>query len=190
MTTDYPKHFKLQTWRENKYKKTTDEMGRWFSGGRNRPRGLSIIVYDDDIVHDKWDLALLSTTNPEGQVIFHWGMIPLAFDESTPSCSIFTPDRESVASLSSSNLLVLTRLGRPVHLLETIKTAQIKWFGHMKGLIDDRAPKKIYEWMPNGNGKKGKTKLTWTQWKYENGKEWLWQDRAGCRMISRTCKTW
>ena len=47
MTTDYPKKFKLQTWREKKYRKTTNKMGRWFLGGRNRPRGLRLIVYDE-----------------------------------------------------------------------------------------------------------------------------------------------
>ena len=49
MTTDYPKKFKLQTWRENKYRKTTNEMGRWFPGGRKRPR--SLVVDDDVRVH-------------------------------------------------------------------------------------------------------------------------------------------
>ena len=42
---------KLQTWREKIYKNTTNEMGRWFPGGGNRPRGLRLIVdedYDDD----------------------------------------------------------------------------------------------------------------------------------------------
>ena len=38
-----PQKIKLQTWREKKYRKTTNEMGR-FSGGRNRPKGLSLIV--------------------------------------------------------------------------------------------------------------------------------------------------
>ena len=42
------KKFKLQTWREKKYRKTTNEMGRWFPGGRNKPRGLSLIVDDDE----------------------------------------------------------------------------------------------------------------------------------------------
>ena len=32
---------------ETKYRKATNEMGRWFPGGRNRPRGLRLIVYDD-----------------------------------------------------------------------------------------------------------------------------------------------
>ena len=40
MTTDYPK-------RENKYRKTTNEMGRRFPGGRNRPRSLSLLDDDD-----------------------------------------------------------------------------------------------------------------------------------------------
>ena len=37
-----------ETWREKKYRKTTNEKGRWFPGGRNRPRGLSNIVDNDD----------------------------------------------------------------------------------------------------------------------------------------------
>ena len=48
MTTDYLKKFKLQTWREKKYSKTTNEMGRWFPGGWKRPSGLSLIDNDDD----------------------------------------------------------------------------------------------------------------------------------------------
>ena len=45
MTTDYQK--KLQTWREKNNRKTTNEMGRWFPRGRNRPRVLSLIADDD-----------------------------------------------------------------------------------------------------------------------------------------------
>ena len=44
-----PKKIKLQTWSEKKYRKITNEMGRWFPGGRNRPRGLSLTDDDDDI---------------------------------------------------------------------------------------------------------------------------------------------
>ena len=32
---------------EKKYRKTTNEMGERFSGGRNRPMDLSLIVDDD-----------------------------------------------------------------------------------------------------------------------------------------------
>ena len=48
------KKIKLQTWKEKKYRKTTNEIGRWFPGGRNSPRGLSLIV-DDDYDYDDDD---------------------------------------------------------------------------------------------------------------------------------------
>ena len=50
--------FKLQTWREKKYIKITNEMGRWFPGGRNRPRGLSLIVDDGDgyLADSRWEI--------------------------------------------------------------------------------------------------------------------------------------
>ena len=38
-----------------KYRKTTNDMGRWFPGGRNRPRGLSLIDDDDDNDDDNND---------------------------------------------------------------------------------------------------------------------------------------
>ena len=57
---------KLQTWREKKYRKTTNEMGRRFPGGRNRSRGLSLIDDDDDDDEEELGnrarIAKLSTT--------------------------------------------------------------------------------------------------------------------------------
>ena len=45
------KHFKLQTWNIGR---PQTRWGRWFSEGRNRPRGLRLIVdYDDDDDDDK-----------------------------------------------------------------------------------------------------------------------------------------
>ena len=56
-------NFKLQIWREKKYRKTTNKMGRWFLGGRNRPRGLSLIVDNGTLpyygrleIQDSWSL--------------------------------------------------------------------------------------------------------------------------------------
>ena len=48
-----------QTWREKKYRKTTYEMGRWFSGGRNRPKGLTLI--DDDIIRFHFTIVRIWT---------------------------------------------------------------------------------------------------------------------------------
>ena len=53
---------KLQTWREKRYRKTTNEMGRWFPGGRNRPRGLSLIddnIFIRSISRDKCNISFL-----------------------------------------------------------------------------------------------------------------------------------
>ncbi|PSN39857.1 hypothetical protein C0J52_25257 [Blattella germanica] len=33
-------------------------------------------------------------------------------------------------------------------LTEDIKTAQLRWFGHVKRMREDRLPKKIFEWQP------------------------------------------
>ena len=49
MEGTYTKNGWQQTTQKNFNRKTTNEMGRWFfSGGKNRPRGLSLIVDDDD----------------------------------------------------------------------------------------------------------------------------------------------
>ena len=55
-----PKKFKLQTWREKKDRKATNEMGRWFQGGRNSPRGYVVKIYwnvDNDV--DIYTLSLI-----------------------------------------------------------------------------------------------------------------------------------
>ena len=47
--------------------------------------------------------------------------------------------------------------------METIKTAYLRRVGHMKRMTDNRIQKKIYEWMPKGRMKRGRSTLTWTQ---------------------------
>ena len=76
MTTDYPKKFKLQPWREKKYRKTTNEMEKWFPGGRNRPRDLSLTVADDDAANaaaadddDKMKKPLLSVRSESENIL-------------------------------------------------------------------------------------------------------------------------
>ena len=41
--------------------------------------------------------------------------------------------------------------------------ADLRWFEHLKRMIDNRVPKNKYEWMPKGWRKMGIPKLTWTQ---------------------------
>ncbi|PSN35169.1 hypothetical protein C0J52_23483 [Blattella germanica] len=40
-------------------------------------------------------------------------------------------------------------------LTEDIKTAQLRWFGHIKRMREDRLPKMIFEWQPMGRRKRG-----------------------------------
>ncbi|PSN34532.1 hypothetical protein C0J52_26475 [Blattella germanica] len=48
-------------------------------------------------------------------------------------------------------------------LAEDIKTAQLRWFGHVKRMREDRLPKKIFEWQPMGRRKRGRPNITWTE---------------------------
>ena len=45
-------------------------------------------------------------------------------------------------------------------LVETIEIAQLRCFGHMKRMTDNRLPKKIYERVSKGRKKSGRPKLT------------------------------
>ena len=71
------KKFKLQTWREKKYKKTTNEIGRRFQGGRNSPRGLSVIVDDDDdlILRNCFTGVLENITLLQIEVFLKWTVL-------------------------------------------------------------------------------------------------------------------
>ncbi|PSN58135.1 hypothetical protein C0J52_01020 [Blattella germanica] len=48
-------------------------------------------------------------------------------------------------------------------LTEDIKTAQLRWFRHVKRMREDRLPKKIFEWQPMGRRKRGRPNITWTE---------------------------
>ncbi|PSN33477.1 hypothetical protein C0J52_27454 [Blattella germanica] len=48
-------------------------------------------------------------------------------------------------------------------LTEDIKTSQLRLFGHIKRMWQDRLPKKIFEWQPMGRRKRGRLNITWTE---------------------------
>ena len=76
------KNFKLQTWKEKKYRKTTNEMGRWFPVGRNRPRALSLIVDDDKLYFRNFISKYVISQ-------FHFTWIPCTFARSEAmKCSV------------------------------------------------------------------------------------------------------
>ncbi|PSN56542.1 hypothetical protein C0J52_14741 [Blattella germanica] len=48
-------------------------------------------------------------------------------------------------------------------LTEDIKTAELRWFGHVKRMREYRLPMKICEWQPMGRRKRGRPNITWTE---------------------------
>ncbi|PSN45506.1 hypothetical protein C0J52_27574 [Blattella germanica] len=42
-------------------------------------------------------------------------------------------------------------------------TAQLRWFGHVKRMMEDRLPKKIIEWQQMGSRTRGRPNITWTE---------------------------
>ena len=76
-------------------------------------------------------------------------------------------------------------------LVKPIKIAQLRWFGHMKMMTDNRLPKKIYEQMSKVWKKRARAKLTWTQGIAETMREQeledrIWEDRAGWRVATNS----
>ena len=74
-------------------------------------------------------------------------------------------------------------------LAEDIKTTQLRWFGHVRRMMEDRLPKKIYEWQPTGRRKRGRPNITWTEGLLktmrERGlQEGDWEDREDWRLVS------
>ena len=45
-------------------------------------------------------------------------------------------------------------------LVEFIKLIQLRWFGHLKRMTEDRLPKKMNEWTLIGRKKRGRPKMT------------------------------
>ncbi|PSN39968.1 hypothetical protein C0J52_13388 [Blattella germanica] len=64
-------------------------------------------------------------------------------------------------------------------LTEDIKTAQLRWFGHVKRMREDRLPKKIFEWQPMGRRKRGRSDITWTEGIFKTMRETGRIDRNG-----------
>jgi hypothetical protein len=48
-----------------------------------------------------------------------------------------------------------------VTLTDTTEAKQLKWYGHMKRMEEDRLPKKIHEWIPIERKKRGRPRHTW-----------------------------
>jgi hypothetical protein len=48
-----------------------------------------------------------------------------------------------------------------VTLTDTVEAKQLKWYGHVKRVKEDRLPTKIYEWTPTERKTRGRPRNTW-----------------------------
>ena len=46
-------------------------------------------------------------------------------------------------------------------ILDRIQRRQLKWYGHILRMEDNRWPKKIYLWTPHGRRRRGRPQLSW-----------------------------
>lgn len=80
-------------------------------------------------------------------------------------------------------------------VVEDIKVNQLKWYGHVQRMTNDRLPKQILNWTPTGRRKRGRPRKSWREGidrEIEDRQldENLWQDRQQWRLeIGRRRKT-
>mgnify|MGYP005985278163 FL=1 len=46
-------------------------------------------------------------------------------------------------------------------VLERIERRELKWFGHLTRMPDDRWPKRLFKWVPPGRRKRGRPRRSW-----------------------------
>jgi hypothetical protein len=48
-------------------------------------------------------------------------------------------------------------------ILDDINTKQLKWYGHVQRMEEERLPKQVMKWSPPRRRKRGRPKLTWVE---------------------------
>ena len=48
-------------------------------------------------------------------------------------------------------------------ILDFVERTQLRWYGHMMRMEDERNPKKYYEWQPEGRRPRGRPRMRWRQ---------------------------
>jgi len=49
------------------------------------------------------------------------------------------------------------------YLLDDIKSKQLKWYGHVQRMEEERLPKNVMKWSPPWRRKRGRPKATWAE---------------------------
>jgi hypothetical protein len=51
----------------------------------------------------------------------------------------------------------------PRSILDSIKTKQLQWYGHVQRMEEGRLLKEVMKWSPPGRRKRSRLKLTWAE---------------------------
>ncbi|XP_045464709.1 uncharacterized protein LOC123673965 [Harmonia axyridis] len=86
-------------------------------------------------------------------------------------------------------------MGVKSNIVNDIRTKQLIWFGHVQRMPDNRIPKKIFKWTPQGRRRRGRPRKSWREGVDKEMRdtdlgEELWRDRAEWRLeIGRRRRT-
>ena len=61
------------------------------------------------------------------------------------------------------NAIIKQKMNVTRSVLDDIKTKQLKWYGHVQRMEEERLPKKVMKWSPPGRRKWGRPKATWAE---------------------------
>ncbi|XP_057670224.1 uncharacterized protein LOC130902259 [Diorhabda carinulata] len=80
-------------------------------------------------------------------------------------------------------------------ITEDIRMNQLRWYGHVQRMPEDRIPKQILNWAPQGRRKRGRPRLSWREGiekdiRERGLEEDLWEDREKWKLgIGRRRRT-
>lgn len=80
-------------------------------------------------------------------------------------------------------------------LIDDIRTMQLKWYGHVQRMNDERLPKQVLTWKPPGKRRRGRPRRSWREGidneiREREIEENMWEDRDRWRLgIGRRRRT-
>lgn len=94
-----------------------------------------------------------------------------------------------------TNVRIREIMGVTHTIVEDIRINQLRWFGHIQRMPEERIPKQVWEWTPRGRRKRGRPRRSWREGidkelKDREIEDGLWTDRGQWRLeIGRRRKT-
>jgi hypothetical protein len=78
--------------------------------------------------------------------------------------------------------------GKP-DIIDVIEQKRLQWYGHVKGMPEDRIPKLIMDWIPRERRKRGRPRKTWMEgvqaaMTTRNLEPDQWRNREEWRLVS------